>query len=125
MRRNIVLLVLMSVLTISFTSCRGAAGKEGAEYIEKKGGSLLKKLFKENSERELTPYQKYKIHEALEDLNNQRQPQPVDVVSGKCQQRGFVYLSDSYGNILIDDYGNAQTIQCPSCGGRGVVTIYQ
>ena len=123
MRINLTILVLLSVLTISLTSCRGAAGREGVEYIEKKGGSLMKKLFKE--EPKTSPIQKYKIKRGFKGFKEQKQPQPVNVPCNRCQQRGFIYIVDYYGNVLIDIYGNPQIMQCPNCGGSGVVTKYQ
>ncbi|MFR8948224.1 MAG: hypothetical protein ACLVJI_03550 [Bacilli bacterium] len=42
-----------------------------------------------------------------------------------CNGGGIVYATDMYGNVLVDYYGNPQTITCGNCGGSGQVIVYQ
>lgn len=42
-----------------------------------------------------------------------------------CNGGGIVYVTDMYGNVLVDYYGNPQTITCGNCGGSGQVIVYQ
>ena len=131
-----------------FTSCKGSAGKKAAtetlEFIEKKAASKsASSVEREAGEVVLTideyaydAYVSSRISRAsrprhdssYDDDDNDyedTQSQANYATCPYCNGGGIVYATDMYGNVLVDYYGNPQTITCGNCGGSGQVIVYQ
>lgn len=147
-KSNLTIMLFFSVLGFTFfTSCKGSAGKKAAtetlEFIEKKAASKaassvereagqVERAIEENaddayrstrSSRPSRPrhYSSYDDDNDYEDT----QSQANYATCPYCNGGGIVYATDMYGNVLVDYYGNPQTITCGNCGGSGQVIVYQ
>lgn len=130
------------------SSCKGSGGKKAAteamEFLEKETGSIERnasRIEKDNASKlhnnlqeEYGSYSKYrrakqrveKIDKYLgEDEDPESTPQPVSIDCPRCQGNGMVYMTDMYGNVVFDYYGNPQVVTCPNCGGTRQVVVYQ
>lgn len=131
-----------------FTSCKGSAGKKAAtetlEFIEKKTASKaassvereagqVERAIEENADdayrstRSSRP-SRPRHHSSYDDDDNDyedTQSQANYATCPYCNGGGIVYATDMYGNVLVDYYGNPQTITCGNCGGSGQVIVYQ
>lgn len=141
-------------VSLGFGSCRGSGGKkiatETMEFLEKEAGSLERNVGRiekgaasmgddagrlgNDAREEYDSYSKYrKIKKSAKRANDffeeddeaERTPQPVYTICPQCQGNGMVYMTDIYGNMVFDYYGNPQVTYCPRCGGIGQIVIYQ
>ena len=120
------------------TSCRGAGGKKAAteavEYVERKAATMgddASRLSRE-SEEEYSSYSNYrkarKLQDRIDRISEEDEEtggmsQPVTIPCPHCQGNGMVYVTDTYGNMMFDYYGNPQVTYCPQCGGTKQVTL--
>lgn len=135
-------LAITVICIISFTlwGCKGSAGKkiatEAIELFESNSGA--KKAATELVESEVTQVERQaeqKVtrqrrpyrprHSSYDDEGTTYQPQPYKVPCTQCGGAGMVYMTDAYGNIQYDYYGNVAFATCVNCGGTGMVTVYQ
>ena len=148
-KSNLTIMLFFSVLGLTFfTSCKGSAGKKAAtetlEFIEKKAASKaagsvereagqVKRAIDENADdayrstRSSHP-NRPRHHSSYDDGDNDyedTQSQAYYATCPYCNGGGIVYATDMYGNVLVDYYGNPQTITCGNCGGSGEVIVYQ
>lgn len=125
--KKVMLVISLTVGVMCLWSCGGSSSKaiRGAEKLIEKG----KTISKETSELEKTgAYKHYKskqYEEKIENFFDDDQPaynySPNYVTCSRCNGQGFLYATDSYGNIIFDYFGNYQVVGCPVCGGTGVV----
>ena len=104
MKKNLLLIVALSALSLS---CNGF--KKGARYAYKE--------YQAASKSDAVRYLKSQNRKQMaEDLYN-------DYIASSpcstCNGYGVVYEIDSYGNAITDGYGNVQLFFCPDCGGNG------
>lgn len=118
-----------------FTSCKGSAGKKAAtetlEFIEKKAASKAAS----SVEREAGQVERAIEENADDAYRSTRSSRPSrprhhssyddDDNDYEDTQSQANYATDMYGNVLVDYYGNPQTITCGNCGGSGQVIVYQ
>lgn len=148
-KSNLTIMLFFSVLGLTFfTSCKGSAGKKAAtealEFIEKKAASKaassvereagqVERAIEENADdaycstRSSRP-SRPRHHSSYDDGYNDyedTQSQAYYATCPYCNGGGIVYATDMYGNVLVDYYGNPQTITCGNCGGSGQVIVYQ
>ena len=148
MNKSILTILLsLSVLGLTFiTSCKGSAGKKAAtetlEYIERKAADKaassvereagqVECAVEENADdayRSTRKTSRPRHHSSYDDDDNEYEetaPQAYYATCPYCNGGGIVYATDMYGNVLVDYYGNPQTITCGNCGGSGQVIVYQ
>lgn len=146
-------LSLLFGVCLMFSSCRGSGGKkvatEAIEFFEKEAGGIERNATRlekgassigdDASKVNSKTQERYsgsglrrakKASEQIdglfgEDEEPERMPQPVAVICPQCQGAGMVYMTDMYGNVVFDYYGNPQVVPCPNCGGTGQVVTYQ
>lgn len=148
-KSNLTIMLFFSVLELTFfTSCKGSAGKKAAtetlEFIEKKAASKaassvereagqVERAIEENADdayrstRSSRP-SRTRHYSSYDDDDNDyedTQSQVNYATCPYCNGGGIVYATDMYGNMLVDYYGNPQTITCGNCGGSGQVIVYQ
>lgn len=147
-KSNLTIMLFFSVLGLTFfTSCKGSAGKKAAtetlEFIEKKAANKaassvereagqVERAIEENADdayrstRSSRP-SRPRHHSSYDDDNDYEdtQSQANYATCPYCNGSGIVYATDMYGNVLVDYYGNPQTITCGNCGGSGQVIVYQ
>lgn len=148
-KSNLTIMLFFSVLGLTFfTSCKGSAGKKAAtetfEFIEKKAANKaassvereagqVERAIEENADdayrstRSSRP-SRPRHHSSYDDDDNDyedTQSQANYATCPYCNGGGIVYATDMYGNVLVDYYGNPQTITCGNCGGSGQVIVYQ
>lgn len=148
-KSNLTIMLFFSVLGLTlFTSCKGSAGKKAAtetlEFIEKKAANKaassvereagqVERAIEENADdayrstRSSRP-SRPRHHSSYDDDDNDyedTQSQAYYATCPYCNGGGIVYATDMYGNVLVDYYGNPQTITCGNCGGSGQVIVYQ
>lgn len=147
-RKFTTILSILFVSAISFTSCKGSAGKKAAtetlEFIERKAASKaassvereagqVERALEENADdayrstRSSRP-SRPRHHSSYDDGDNDyedTQSQAYYATCPYCNGGGIIYATDMYGNVLVDYYGNPQTITCGNCGGSGQVIVYQ
>lgn len=148
-KSNLTIMLFFSVLELTFfTSCKGSAGKKAAtetlEFIEKKAASKaassvereagqVERAIEENADdayrstRSSRP-SRPRHYSSYDDADNDyedTQSQVNYATCPYCNGGGIVYATDMYGNVLVDYYGNPQTITCGNCGGSGQVIVYQ
>lgn len=148
-KSNLTIMLFFSVLELTFfTSCKGSAGKKAAtealEFIEKKAASKaassvereagqVERAIEENADdayrstRSSRPSRPRHYSSYDDDDNDYEdtQSQVNYATCPYCNGGGIVYATDMYGNVLVDYYGNPQTITCGNCGGSGQVIVYQ
>lgn len=148
-KSNLTIMLFFSVLELTFfTSCKGSAGKKAAtetlEFIEKKVASKaassvereagqVERAIEENADdayrstRSSRPSRPRHYSSYDDDDNDYEdtQSQVNYATCPYCNGGGIVYATDMYGNVLVDYYGNPQTITCGNCGGSGQVIVYQ
>lgn len=148
-KSNLTIMLFFSVLELTFfTSCKGSAGKKAAtetlEFIEKKAASKaassvereagqVERAIEENADdayrstRSSRPSRPRHYSSYDDDDNDYEDTQSqVNYATWPyCNGGGIVYATDMYGNVLVDYYGNPQTITCGNCGGSGQVIVYQ
>ena len=148
-KSNLTIMLFFSVLGLTFfTSCNGSAGKKAAtetlEFIEKKAASKaassvereagqVERTIEENADdayrstRSSRPSRPRHLSSYDDDDNDYEdtQSQANYATCPYCNGGGIVYATDMYGNVLVDYYGNPQTITCGNCGGSGQVIVYQ
>lgn len=148
-KSNLTIMLFFSVLELTFfTSCKGSAGKKAAtetlEFIEKKAASKaassvereagqVERAIEENADdayrstRSSRPSRPRHYSSYDDDDNDYEdtQSQVNYATCPYCNGGGIVYATDMYGNMLVDYYGNPQTITCGNCGGSGQVIVYQ
>lgn len=140
----IMFLFICAVGLTSFSSCKGSAGKKAAsktfEYIEKKAvkpaastvereAGQVERVVEENADdvyRSRRGPRRLR-HSYSNDDNeyDDNATQAYYVACPYCNGVGVVYVTDIYGNVLVDYYGNPQTTTCSNCGGGGQVVVYQ
>ena len=137
---KVLILFTLCSISISLAGCRGSAGKKAAtealEYIERKGASkAASSIEREASQversaaREAKGYNSGRTrtyrprHSSYDGNESSYQPQVYTAQCSQCGGRGAVYISDYYGNIQYDYYGNPVISQCPSCGGTGSILV--
>lgn len=148
MNKSILTILLsFSVLGLTFlTSCKGSAGKKAAtetlEYIERKAADKaassvereagqVERAVEEDADdayRSTRKTSRPRHHSSYDDDDNDyedTQSQANYATCPYCNGGGIVYATDMYGNVLVDYYGNPQTITCGNCGGSGQVIVYQ
>ena len=148
-KSNLTIMLFFSVLGLTFfTSCKGSAGKKAAtetlEFIEKKAANKaassvereagqVERAIEENADdayrstRSSRP-SRPRHYSSYDDYDNDyedTQSQVNYATCPYCNGGGIVYATDMYGNVLVDYYGNPQTITCGNCGGSGQVIVYQ
>lgn len=148
-KSNLTIMLFFSVLGLTFfTSCKGSAGKKAAtetlEFIEKKAANKaassvereagqVERAIEENaddaycstrSSRPSRPRHHSSYDNGYNDYED-TQSQAYYATCPYCNGGGIVYATDMYGNVLVDYYGNPQTITCGNCGGSGQVIVYQ
>ena len=148
-KSNLTIMLFFSVLGLTFfTSCKGSAGKKAAtetlEFIEKKAANKaassvereagqVERAIEENaddaycstrSSRPSRPRHHFSYDDGYNDYED-TQSQAYYATCPYCNGGGIVYATDMYGNVLVDYYGNPQTITCGNCGGSGQVIVYQ
>lgn len=148
-KSNLTIMLFFSVLGLTFfTSCKGSAGKKAAtetlEFIEKKAANKaassvereagqVERAIEENADdaycstRSSRP-SRPRHHSSYDDGYNDyedTQSQAYYATCPYCNGGGIVYTTDMYGNVLVDYYGNPQTITCGNCGGSGQIIVYQ
>lgn len=145
-KSNLTIMLFFSVLGLTFfTSCKGSAGKKAAtetlEFIEKKAASKaassvereagqVERAIEENADDAYrsTRSSRPRHYSSYDDDDNDyedTQSQANYATCPYCNGGGIVYATDMYGNVLVDYYGNPQTITCGNCGGSGQVIVYQ
>lgn len=148
-KSNLTIMLFFSVLGLTFfTSCKGSAGKKAAtetlEFIEKKAASKaassvereagqVERAIEENADdayrstRSSRPSRPRHYSSYDDDDNDYEdtQSQANYATCQYCNGGGIVYATDMYGNVLVDYYGNPQTITYGNCGGSGQVIVYQ
>lgn len=148
-KSNLTIMLFFSVLELTFfTSCKGSAGKKAAtetlEFIENKAASKaassvereagqVERAIEENADdayrstRSSRPSRPRHYSSYDDDDNDYEdtQSQVNYATCPYCNGGGIVYATDMYGNMLVDYYGNPQTITCGNCGGSGQVIVYQ
>lgn len=148
-KSNLTIMLFFSVLELTFfISCKGSAGKKAAtetlEFIEKKAASKaassvereagqVERAIEENADdayrstRSSRPSRPRHYSSYDDDDNDYEdtQSQVNYATCPYCNGGGIVYATDMYGNVLVDYYGNPQTITCGNCGGSGQVIVYQ
>lgn len=148
-KTNLTILLFISTLGLmTITSCKGSAGKKAAtetlEFIEKKAASKaassvereagqVERAIEENADdayrstRSSRP-SRPRHHSSYDNDDNDyedTQSQANYATCTYCNGGGIVYATDMYGNVLVDYYGNPQTITCGNCSGSGQVIVYQ
>lgn len=148
-KSNLTIMLFFSVLELTFfTSCKGSAGKKAAtetlEFIEKKAASKaassvereagqVERAIEENADdayrstrsSRLSRPRHYSSYDDDDNDYEDTQSQVNYATCPYCNGGGIVYATDMYGNVLVDYYGNPQTITCGNCGGSGQVIVYQ
>lgn len=145
-KSNLTIMLFFSVLGLTFfTSCKGSAGKKAAtetlEFIEKEAASKaassvereagqVERAIEENADDAYrsTRSSRPRHYSSYDDDDNDyedTQSQANYATCPYCNGGGIVYATDMYGNVLVDYYGNPQTITCGNCGGSGQVIVYQ
>lgn len=140
--RKIIFIIFALSISVSFTSCRGSAGKKAAtealEIIEKKAGSkaasTIEREAAQSERAAVREAEKYNAgrnrsyrprHHSSYDDDSYNEPRVYTVQCNQCGGAGAVYMVDYYGNIQYDYYGNPVVSQCPSCGGAGAILVTQ
>jgi hypothetical protein len=146
MRNFIHHLFAFSIVAIGIfllTGCKGAGSRRAAtkaiEFIEKKASSKAataieeeaekaeRTVIKESEERS-TPSRSsrpHRPHHNSYDDEESYEPQVYTIQCPQCGGAGIVYMTDYYGNIQYDYFGNPMVGQCPYCNGTGVVIVTQ
>ena len=108
------------------------AASKAASSVEREAGQV-ERAVEENADdayrstRSSRP-SRPRHHSSYGDDDNEYEetpPQAYYATCPYCNGGGIVYVTDMYGNVLVDYYGNPQTSSCGNCGGSGQVIVYQ
>lgn len=103
-----IILIFCSIFTLSsFVSCKGKQVKAIYEGY---------RAFTESD-----AYKCYKAYHRAQTVKNLLASQPSYSLCEKCNGYGILYLVDSYGNPMLDAYGNYSTVICDNCQGYGCI----
>ncbi|MBQ9312131.1 MAG: hypothetical protein IJ213_03695 [Bacteroidales bacterium] len=80
----------------------------------------VERLYKSVTESDA--YRFYKMQNRVHKFNQLREYIYSSYVKkcDMCNGWGILYISDEYGNAILDNYGNIQYVYCGKCHGEGI-----
>lgn len=133
--------IILVCSSFVFVSCKGASSRKAAiealEMIEKRSGKFGEAAEREAGSMERSVEENYnnsmlknkrrvdRIREALDGDDEEYTPQQTLITCPVCKGNRAVYITDEYGRVQFDPYGNPLSVTCTNCRGAGQVVVYQ